>query len=95
MIEQLNINPDIAKQPTLVEKPFEYPCKNARYFTRKYGHQIGVIEERAGFLYGGNGLVITDYETIGFYGRWNVDGVFTGDNGNKNPDFDLIMFVWE
>ena len=82
------------KQPTLLQKPFKYPCDNARYFTRKHGYQIGVLEPHAGFLHGGNAGVKTDAEKIGFYGRWNFDGICDG-GGEKNHDFDLIMFVWE
>lgn len=84
-----------SKQPTLVQKPFKYPCDGARYFTRKHGYQIGVMEHYAEFLHGSNYLVRTDAEKTSFYGRWNLDGEFVSDNRARNPDFDLIMFVWE
>ncbi|MEN9755867.1 MAG: hypothetical protein RL755_54 [Pseudomonadota bacterium] len=79
---------------TLVKKPFQYPCEGARYFTKKHGYQIGVLNPFFDLLVGNNDEVRTDAETINFSGRWDYNGVFFGNNGIKNHDFDLVMFVW-
>jgi hypothetical protein len=83
--------------PTLIQKPFQYPCDGARYFTRKEGYQIGCFYRRGDTIEGGNQLVRTNAEltTGGFFGNWDIKtGVYVGD-GDGNPDYDLIMFVWE
>jgi len=96
--------PKKCKQPTLVQKPFQYPCDGALYFTKKDRAQVYV---EAGLLSKNNTmqggidkvLALSGIFANGIKLRSNQDGKnIEYDGGNYvfgNPDFDLIMFVLE
>lgn len=80
--------PKKCQQPTLVQKPFKYPCDGALYFTKKNHFQVFITDSNDDAICGENK---------------NINGVWDAKTGellvNKNvfhnDDLDLIMFVWE
>lgn len=89
--QQLTTN--LPKQPTLVQKPFEYPCDGALYFTKKHHYHILDLFSKNGFLEGSNART---NQPTGCHGVWDAKTgeLFVKDEINSD-DFDLIMFVWE
>ncbi len=80
------------RQPTLAQKPFQYPCNGALYFTKTKKHQVKIT----GFFGSDNEKITGFIDGIGNNCFWYAD---TGKSVNPFGDTvisnDLIMFVWE
>jgi hypothetical protein len=76
--------------PTLVQKPFQYPCDGALYFTAKDRAQVFLT----GFLNHHEKQVVGKLSNDKA-GKFSFFDAKTGAATIGNTDNDLIMFVWE
>jgi hypothetical protein len=84
--------PDLPKQPTLVQVPFEYPRDGALYFTKSYRHQVKI----AGFFGSDNKKITGFIDGISNNSFWcSETGKAVNPFGDTVISNDLIMFVWE
>jgi len=93
------------KQPALVQKPFQYPCDGALYFTKKDRTQVyvydGLVPRRATMDVGIDSICMCN---SWFLGNASVQIIVNQEgkhieyyDGNYvfgNPDNDLIMMTW-
>jgi hypothetical protein len=80
----------VPMKPTLVQKPFQYPCEGALYFTQKDRVQVFLT----GFLNHHEKQVVGKLPNDKS-GKFSFFDVKTGAVITGNTDNDLIMFVWE
>jgi hypothetical protein len=80
------------QQPTLVQKPFKYPCDGALYFTKTHRSQVKVA-----VFFGSNDKRVTGViYGIDSNSFWCAEtGKAVNPFGNTVISNDLIMFVWE
>lgn len=80
----------IKQSPTLVQKPFQYPCDGALYFTNKNREQVFL----SGFLNSEKKRVVGKLPKDKA-GSWTFFDAQAGSSLEGNADNDLIMYVWE
>jgi len=80
------------KHPTLVQKPFQYPCDGALYFTKTCKHQAII----SGFFGSDNKKIIGIVDGIRNNYFWcSETGKAVSPFGDTAISNDLIMMVWE